>query len=297
MKKIVTKEIKIGIAFLVGLFILFFGVKFLKGINIFRPSNNYVVSFENVSGLNISSPVLLNGFKVGMVSSMAIDHNNPKRIVVSLTMDKGVDITKGSKLNLDVSLLGTGSLLLEMNPYSKEIASERDTLVGANVAGLMDTFEKDMAPKVMLMLPKIDSILVGLQTIVNHPALTASLENMDATTRNLQQASKSLNIMVASLNREVPSITRNLSATTGNVSNMTARMNKLEFEKTFSKIDSTMSNIQYISRKFTTQDNSIGLLLNNRGLYDSLNVALGNTSGLLEDFKKNPKKYINLKVF
>jgi phospholipid/cholesterol/gamma-HCH transport system substrate-binding protein len=291
------KEIKIGIAFVVGLFLLFFGLKFLKGVNIFKPSNSYVVAFDNVSGLSISSPVLMNGFKVGLVSQMAVDKNNSKKIAVTIAMDKGIDISKGSKLKLDVSMLGSASLLLEMNPYSKDIATLGDTLVGYNALGMVDKIQNEMMPQVMVLLPKIDSILIGIQALVNHPALQSSLVNIDATTKNLQQATQSLNQMMLALNKQVPSITNNLAITSGNVSQMTTRFNKLEFEKTFAKIDSTMSNVQYVSSKFASKDNSMGLLLNDRQLYDSLHIAIGHTSRLLEDLKKNPRKYINLKVF
>ncbi|OJU34974.1 MAG: hypothetical protein BGN96_05205, partial [Bacteroidales bacterium 45-6] len=224
------KEIKIGIAFVIGLFLLFFGLKFLKGVNIFKPSNSYVVSFDDVSGLNISSPVLMNGFKVGLVSQMAVDSRNSKKIVVTIAMDKGIDIPKGSKLKLDVSMLGSASLLLEMNPYSKDIASMSDTLVGYTTLGMMDKVQKEMMPQVMVLLPKLDSILSGIQVLVNHPALQSSLTNIDATTKNLQQATQSLNQMMLALNKQVPAITNNLAVTSGNVSQMTTRFNKLQFE-------------------------------------------------------------------
>lgn len=291
------KEIKIGIAFVIGLFLLFFGLKFLKGVNIFKPSNSYVVSFDNVSGLNISSPVLMNGFKVGLVSEMTIDAHNSKKVVVTIALDKGVEISKGSKLKLDVSMLGSSALLLEMNPYSKEIATLNDTLVGYTPVGMIDKIQNDVFPQVVSLLPKLDSILMGVQLLVNNPALQTSLTNVDATTKNLEEATRSLNQMVLALNKQVPAITNNLAQTSGNISQMTTRFNKLEFEKTFAKIDSTMSNVQRISSRFNAKDNSIGLLLNNRQLYDSLNVAIGHTSGLLEDLKRNPRKYINLKVF
>lgn len=291
------KEIKIGIAFVVGLCLLFFGMKFLKGINIFQASNTYVASFDNVTGLNISSPVTLKGFQIGLVTKMGIDPNNNKKILVTVTLDKGVKVFKGSKIKLDVSLLGTSALILEENPYTQEIASTNVPLEGYVAVGMMDKVQKDMLPQVLVMLPKIDSILTGVQGLVNHPALQSMLVNMDATTKNLQDATSSLNQMVLALNRQLPGITNNMATTTGNLSQMTTRFNKLEFEKTFAKIDSTMSNVQQISSKFTSKDNSIGLLLNNRQMYDSLNVAIGNTSGLLEDLRKNPRKYINLKVF
>ncbi len=291
------REIKIGIAFVVGLFLLFFGIRFLKGFNIFKPSNIYTVVFEDVTGLAVSSPVLLNGHKVGIVSALKVNPNNFKQIVVEVTMDKEVAITKGSILNMEASMLGTSSLSLELNARTKDFASYSDTLRGVNKPGMLDAVQKDMLPQVTNMLPKMDSILVGLVAVANHPALVASLQNVNETTKNLQTATRELNTMMAQLNKQIPTITSHLSASSGDISTMTKRMNQLEFEKTFAKMDSTMANVERMTRRFNERNNSMGLLLNERALYDSLNIAIGNMSALLEDVKKNPKKYINVKVF
>lgn len=291
------REIKIGIAFVVGMFLLFFGIRFLKGFNIFKPSNIYTVVFDDVTGLTVSSPVLLNGHKVGIVSALKVNPNNFKQIVVEVTMDKEVSITKGSVLNMEASMLGTSSLLLELNARTKEFASHSDTLQGVNKLGMLDAVQKDMLPQVTSMLPKMDSILVGLVAVANHPALVASLQNVNETTKNLQTATRELNTMMVQLNKQMPTITSNLSVSSGDISAMTKRMNQLEFEKTFAKMDSTMANVERMTRRFNERNNSMGLLLNERALYDSLNIAVGNMSALLEDVKKNPKKYINVKVF
>lgn len=291
------REIKIGIAFVVGMFLLFFGIRFLKGFNIFKPSNIYTVVFDDVTGLTVSSPVLLNGHKVGIVSALKVNPNNFKQIVVEVTMDKEVSITKGSVLNMEASMLGTSSLLLELNARTKEFASHSDTLQGVNKPGMLDAVQKDMLPQVTNMLPKMDSILVGLVAVANHPALVASLQNVNETTKNLQTATRELNTMMVQLNKQMPTITSNLSVSSGDISAMTKRMNQLEFEKTFAKMDSTMANVERMTRRFNERNNSMGLLLNERALYDSLNIAVGNMSALLEDVKKNPKKYINVKVF
>ncbi len=291
------REIKIGIAFVVGLFLLFFGIRFLKGFNIFKPSNIYTVVFEDVTGLAVSSPVLLNGHKVGIVSALKVNPNNFKQIVVEVTMDKEVAITKGSILNMEASMLGTSSLSLELNARTKDFASYSDTLRGMNKPGMLDAVQKDMLPQVTNMLPKMDSILVGLVAVANHPALVASLQNVNETTKNLQTATRELNTMMAQLNKQIPTITSHLSASSGDISTMTKRMNQLEFEKTFAKMDSTMANVERMTRRFNERNNSMGLLLNERALYDSLNIAVGNMSALLEDVKRNPKKYINVKVF
>ena len=65
MKKIFTREILIGLILVVSLSILFVGIDFLKGINVFKSSNLYYVAFKDVSGLAEAAPVTLNGMKVG----------------------------------------------------------------------------------------------------------------------------------------------------------------------------------------------------------------------------------------
>lgn len=93
----VSKEVKIGISFIVAIFLLYFGISFLKGINIFKPANSYIAVFDDVSGLTRSTPVTMKGFSVGLVHSIELNEDNPNQVLVELNMDKGVKIPKGSK--------------------------------------------------------------------------------------------------------------------------------------------------------------------------------------------------------
>ena len=134
----VSKEVKIGIAFIIAMFLLYYGISFLKGFNLFKPSNTYIVVFDNVAGLTQATPVTINGFQVGLVSSMELDPENPNRIRTYLNMDKGLKIPKGSKMYLDVSMLGTASILMETNPYTTEYISNSDTIIGTRKKGMLD---------------------------------------------------------------------------------------------------------------------------------------------------------------
>lgn len=96
-KKIFTKEVKIGITFLVAIFLLYFGINFLKGINVFSPANNYVVVFNNVSGMLVSDPVTINGLKIGQVKGMTFDPAVPSKIFVQIQMEKDIKLKKVQK--------------------------------------------------------------------------------------------------------------------------------------------------------------------------------------------------------
>ncbi len=292
----ISKEVKIGIAFVIAIFLLYYGISFLKGINIFKSSNSYIVVFDDVTGLTQATPVTLNGFKVGLVSSMKLDPNNPKRVVAFLDMDKGMKIPKDSKMSLDVSVLGSANIILETNPYTKEYVSSSDTIIGARKKGMMDAADT-MLPQIQQLLPKIDSILTGIQTLVNSPALTQSLSDVNEITGDLAKSTKQLNSMMGALNKEVPVITGNLSKMSNDLTNVSGQLNQVDLVSTYKSVDMTMKNIEGLSSKLNSKDSSLGLLLNDRQLYDSINGTISNASLLLKDVRENPSKYINIKVF
>lgn len=292
----ISKEVKIGIAFVIAIFLLYYGISFLKGINIFKSSNSYIVVFDDVTGLTQATPVTLNGFKVGLVSSMKLDPNNPKRVVAFLDMDKGMKIPKDSKMSLDVSVLGSANIILETNPYTKEYVSSSDTIIGTRKKGMMDAADT-MLPQIQQLLPKIDSILTGIQTLVNSPALTQSLSDVNEITGDLAKSTKQLNSMMGTLNKEVPVITGNLSKMSNDLTNVSGQLNQVDLVSTYKSVDMTMKNIEGLSSKLNSKDSSLGLLLNDRQLYDSINGTISNASLLLKDVRENPSKYINIKVF
>ncbi len=292
----ISKEVKIGIAFVIAIFLLYYGISFLKGINIFKSSNSYIVVFDDVTGLTQATPVTLNGFKVGLVSSMKLDPNNPKRVVAFLDMDKGMKIPKDRKMSLDVSVLGSANIILETNPYTKEYVSSSDTIIGARKKGMMDAADT-MLPQIQQLLPKIDSILTGIQTLVNSPALTQSLSDVNEITGDLAKSTKQLNSMMGALNKEVPVITGNLSKMSNDLTNVSGQLNQVDLVSTYKSVDMTMKNIEGLSSKLNSKDSSLGLLLNDRQLYDSISGTISNASLLLKDVRQNPSRYINVKVF
>jgi len=294
----VSKEVKIGIAFVIAIFLLYYGISFLKGINLFKPSNRYMVVFNDVSGLTQSSPVTLNGFQVGLVSSMELESNNNanKKVVVYLDMDKGLKIPKGSKMSLDVSVLGSATIIMETNPYTKENYSQSDTIVGIRKKGMMDA-AGTMLPQIEQLVPKIDSILIGIQALVNSPALTKSLDDVNIITNHLAQSTRQLNAMMGTLNKDVPAITSNLNTMSSNLSGVSTQLSQIDISTTYNSIDATIKNMEQLSNRINSKEGSLGLLLNDRQLYDSINNTIGNASLLLKDIRENPSRYINVKVF
>lgn len=292
----ISREVKIGIAFILAIVILYFGISFLKGINIFKPTNSYIVVFDDVTGLTQATPVTLNGLQVGLLYSMELDPNNPKRVIANLNLNKGVKIPKGSEVVVDVSLLGSATIILKLDAESQQMLASTDTIVGKRNKGLLDA-GSSLMPQVEKMLPKVDSILVGLQALANNPDITHTLGNVNKITTDLSKSTGQLNQMLANLNKDVPVITNNLAAASQDFAATSAKIKSMDLDATYKSIDSTLKNIEHLSSKLSSNDNSVGLLLNDRQLYDSINSTLNNASLLLKDVRENPQRYINVKVF
>jgi phospholipid/cholesterol/gamma-HCH transport system substrate-binding protein len=229
---------------------------------------------------------------------MAIDEVHPNRVITIINLDKGVKIPRGSKLHIESSMLGSASVIVEPN-YDKGngFYAPSDTITGFHKPGKIESLYENLVPQVTALLPRIDTILAGLQKAVNNPALSQSISNVGYATAELKTSMTNLNVLLTSINRDVPVITQNMTAISNDLSVITSQAKSLDLLATYSTIDSTLKNIQLLTNKINAKDNSMGLLLNDRQLHDSLTSTLTNASLLLEDIKKHPSKYINVKIF
>ena len=305
MKRL-PKTFVIGLCVIIALLVLVFGINFLKGVNLFKAANYYYASYTNVAGLNLSAPVTINGYKVGLVRDIQYAYDNPGHIKVELSLDKELHLTRGTKAMLVTDMLGTASIELVMgrDPQMLEVGSE---LIGQTSSGLMDNVSQDLLPGITAMIPKIDSLLVALTEVASNPAIGTSLDHLNATLVNLESASGQLN----GLMRSMPGIVSDAGVTMGNVKSMSSNLNVISNDLTSVSntlkgmpLDATMNNVLEASRSLNevlanlnNPNSSMGLLLNDRQLYQNLSNASASLDSLLLDVKKNPKRYISLKLF
>jgi phospholipid/cholesterol/gamma-HCH transport system substrate-binding protein len=289
-----SKEVKIAITTIICLVLLYIGVNYLKGINLFKPANYYHVSCKNIRDISISSPVFVEGFKVGLVRSIVYDYSTTENITLEISLDKGMKINKGSYIMIEQTLLSGAQLNIMLNNYVDEYMEPGEMLEGRLKGGMMDAVEKDILPNISVLLPKIDSILSGLQILLNSPALVNTFNNLENTTKQLDMSSRHLNSL---LSNDIPDIAGSLKSTASNLSTFTNGLNKLELDKSINKLNTSLDNLGMFTNKINSKDNSIGLLLNDTLMYKNLNGTLENASILLNDLKENPKRYVGFSLF
>ena len=298
MKKKFSKEVLIGITVLTALLILFFGINFLKGINLFKPANYYYASYTNVAGLTIASPVKLNGFTVGIVRDMQYEYDNPGHVLVELSLDKQMRIPEGSEALLCVDLLGSAAidLVLADNQNFIEVGEK---IKGSTPSGLMDAVSKDVMPSVANIMPKIDSLLTSINSIVSDPALKNSVRRLDNITANLEATSQQLTQMSKSLTPtmdNVAVISEDLKGISSNLNDITQELNNAPLDSTLNNLNTVVANAKDLTIKLNGSDSSLGLLLNDTKLHDNINGTIMSLDSLFIDIKKNPKRYINVKL-
>ncbi len=291
--KHITKEVRIGIAGIIALCVLIYGINYLKGIHLFKPTSYFYVQFKNINGLTKSSPVYADGYCVGIVRKLYYDYEQSGKVTAEIDVDPELRIPKGSTAELATEMLGgvRMNLLLANNP--RERYQIGDTIPGMLSNGMLDKVASLM-PQMEKMLPKLDSILASLNTILADPAIPATLHNMQDLTANMTAASGQLQAM---LSNDIPRLTEKLNTIGDNFATISGNLKDIDYAAAMQKVDSTLANVKMITDKLGRKDNTIGLLLNDPQLYNNLNATTANAASLLEDLKLHPKRYVHFSLF
>lgn len=287
------KEVKIGILGIIALAMLFFGINYLKGVQMFKASNYYYVEFNNVNGLAKSSPVYASGFKVGIVTDLQYNFDKPGHVITEIEVDNHLVVPKGTTGELVTEMLGTVKMNLNLNLGCKEYCQRGDTLTGIVNAGLMSAAE-GMVPKVEQLLPKMDSILSSLNTLLANPAIAKTLENAEKVTGNLDITTRHLNKLMQD---DLPQLTGKLNTIADNFCVISDNLKGIDYAGTLQKVDATLQNVKQLTSKLNSKDNTLGLLFNDPSLYHNLSTTTANAASLLEDLQAHPKRYVHFSLF
>lgn len=298
------KEIKIALTAVVAVVLLYVGINFLKGINVFSSTNSYFVKFKNIAGLAVSNPVLVNGYAVGIVRDIQYDYVENGHVLVKVELNENMRMPEGSFAELETSLMGgvTMHIVPGLNPAN--CLERGDTILGDMRKGAMEQ-AGEMLPAVQKLLPKVDSIMANINRLTGDSALVAMVHNLALVTSNLQQTTQQLSVLMAA---DIPQIVKSVDTLTHNLSAITTDLAQSDIKTTMSSLQSTLSNADTLTQqlngltvdlrqRLVSEDNSLGLLLNSRYLYDNLNSTVGSADSLLRDMKDRPGRYIHFSVF
>lgn len=287
-----TRELWIGILGILSLLILYVLINFFKGVNLVEEENVFYVRFDNVEGIVQTSPVFINGYKVGSVRDLVYDFDNGNGVIVELSVDKRLRIPEGSYAEVKTALLGSSTVNIVSGNGGGYLAPG-DTIQGRLDGGAMGEASK-MIPAVADVIPKVDSVLVSLNDVLTDPAIKNTLANVEQLTAQLNGTSAELDRLVKG---DVRKAAGKLVALEDEMLELSSRLNEIEYEKLVNSLEASLNNIEEVAASLNSGEGTAGMLLKDSTLYTKLNATCEAATLLLEDLKKNPKRYVHFSVF
>ena len=304
-----NKEFKIGFFAIASIIALVFGVNYLKGINILNDNSDFYAVYENIGGLQVGSPVLVNGYKVGMVSNIDLLTEQNQNLLVTISLDKEFDMAKNTVCKIvNQDLMGTKGIALILGD-TDELVRGGDTLISGIEGTLQDEVNAQILPlklKAEELIGSVDSVMMIVTAVLNKDTrenLRNSLSSLDKTFELMSQTMVKVDSMVdinddriAKVVKNLESITSNLESSNGEIKTILTNFATLSDSLVKADIATVLQNVSDITTKINNGEGSIGLFLKDDKIYANFEKSTRELASLLEDIKKNPSRYVNFSI-
>ena len=302
-----SKEFKSGFIFLLAVVFLVYGLKYLKGLNVFQSNNPYYAVYDDIDGLQIGSAVRLNGFNVGMVNNIFLNKNNNLIVTLNITALDSIPNNSVCKI-VNQDLMGTKGVSLILGK-SKDFASPGDTLIGGIENSLQDEVNAQILPlknKAEELIGSVDSLLTIVAAVLNkntRNSLSNSIKSLDETFAILSKTMVKIDSMVYDNDARVSKVLSNLETITSNLNDSASGIKPILYNLTSisdslskSNLGSLVTNINKISENINSGSGSLSKLMNDEELYNNFEKSTSELAELIEDIKNNPKRYVNFSI-
>lgn len=305
----ISNETKVGALTAIAIVILILGFNFLKGRNLTERNDLIYSVFPDIKGLQVSNPVYIKGLQVGKISEMYEKDNNLTGIVVSINLNKDINIPSNSRAIINSDLLGSNSLEIMMGS-AKEYIKDGDTLQSTAKMGIMTEITQSLNPAIGNLnktLASLDVLIQQLSAVLDPNTqgnLQSIISNLTSTSRQLERLMAAQSASLAHTIQNVETITGGFAKNSGkidstitNLQRSTKSLADADIEKTLKTVSSTMSKLEQTIDAVNSKNGSVGMLLNDRQLYNEIRMTNRSLTTLLDDIRVNPKRYVSISVF
>lgn len=312
----ISNETKVGALTAIAITLLILGYSFLKGRSLFKTGNYIYAKFNDVKGLQVSNTVFVNGFKIGNVIEIENEDANLTNILVSIKLNSNYKIPNNSVASIKDNPLGSPQIDIRLGD-SKEFLKKGATIPSENSLGMFDAITNQLTPtkdKLNAALKELELTLKNINSIFDpkskaniHDALT----NINKTTLMLAESTTSLNSMLEKQNGSIAktmdnvnSITTNLAnqnqkidATLTNIKTTSENLSEADLKGSVASFKKSIENLNSVINKMHSSEGSLGLMINDKKLYNNLNNSVRSANILIDDLRAHPKRYLNFSVF
>ena len=301
MKLKYAREIKVGVLATVCIFLLFFGFNYLKGVNIFSSIHSFHGVYTNIHGLELQAPVYIRGYKVGQVDNIDYDFTRDSSFTVDISIKRNINLPEGTRMAL-VSDGIMGGMAIELLLPATEVALKEDiaylptgaTIPTTVVPGLLDGLQEAVIQPLSNTLASLDTLVGQLQAQLDNNHIESILSNADIAVADLQSSSKQLKQVMS---HQVPSVITKLDTTMSDLQQVVTDVKAANIKATVARVDTALNNVNYLIADFRSPNGTVGMLLNDKGLYNHIDSAVVSVDSLLVDLKANPKRYVHFSLF
>lgn len=313
----ISREFKLGVLFVITLFLLGWGIQYLKGKNFFSNSRTFYGVYDRIEGLLKANPVTVNGFEVGQVTDIDFTDDNTGRILVTMEVKSDFNIPENTVAHIHSSdLMGSKAIALQLG-NAKTMAQAQDTLKTGVEGSIKDAVNEQVRPiknKAENLMLSIDTVVTVIQDVFNKQTrddLANSFSSIDQTLEYLKRTTYNIDTLVTTERDRLAMIIGNLEAITRNIDTKEAEINNTinnlsaisdtlanaQLSKTLHRANSSIEQFTVLLEKISKGDGSAAKFINNDSLYRNLESASHELDMLLRDMKLHPQRYVHFSVF
>ena len=298
-----SREIKTGIIVVGGILLFILGFSYLKSSPLFEDGKTLYAVYDDVGGLQVGTAISINGLVVGKVNDIKF-RDKGGALVVTFSVDDEFGFSKNSPAELyDTGIIGGKGIQIKPVFDGAPTARTGDTLPSKTQPGLTQLVQTQLTPlqrKVEDAFTNADSLLVSVNQVLDPKArkdLRETLAGLNRTVASFQKSADALNRILGGNEQKLSNSLTNFEELTANFAKLSDSLNNANLAQTFTKLESTVDKLDNLMAKLDRGDGTLGKLINDKEMYTNLNNASRELDLLLQDFRLNPKRYVNVSVF
>ena len=290
-----------GVLAIICVFLLFYGFNFLKGVNIFSPTNSYHGVYTNLHGLEEQASVFILGHKVGQVDRLHYDFTKDSAFTVDISIRKDIVLPEGTSLALRADGLLGGMALELLFPedateklQQQALIAHGATLPTVYLPGIVENLQNELIAKIANAVEQVDTLVAQLNGQLEGDHLKSTLANVDRISGDLTDVSGDLRRI---MNTQVPGIVNNADTAIANLNTVIADIKAADLKATVARVDTAIGGVNAVIADVRAQKGTLGQLIYNKSLYNHVDATVISADSLLTDIKAHPKRYVPFSVF
>ncbi|MCO6486385.1 MAG: MCE family protein [Saprospiraceae bacterium] len=327
-----SKETKLGLFAVMILAITIWGYYYLKGRNLLARDQTFYVEYQDIGDLMISSPVKINGLQVGTVVDIRLDKEDMRTIIAELHVDRQIGVPPSAVAVIEpLGVMGGSSVALEFDQPCREggCAPSGSTLQGGTASLMSKMLDQDQLDAYLDKLKSglgevIDSLDVASSDPDSRDLVGQSLYDTRQILSNTRITTEALAALVIRVSGQLESVMGHLENVTGtldasheeiarilsNTQEITGQVKDADIGKTIEVSRSTLeqinttvtdlgrvsSELQTVLLRLNEGEGTLGRLIRDPEIYTNLQRTSRNLDLLLQDFRLNPKRYVNVSL-